>query len=128
MKNEKSRRSQGSLALWRFRSAERRWRASLLRSTATGQGGVRRRLDSRDTLLKQRTTKQENKGHRVTPLLAQRITLPGNSYFWRTARGRPKSEGRNPKEGRNPNSEEEENANCRERNDVATEPELFRIS
>ena len=85
MKNEKSRRSQGSLALWRFRSAERRWRASLLRSTATGQGGVRRRLDSRDTLLKQRTTKQENKGHRVTPLLAQRITLPGNSYFWRTA-------------------------------------------
>jgi len=51
------------------------------------QGGVRRRLDSRDTLLKQRTTKQENKGHRVTPLLAQRITLPGNSYFWRTASG-----------------------------------------
>src|SRR6266571_6532483 len=91
MKNEKSRRSQGSLALWRFRSAERRWRASLLRSTATGQGGVRRRLDSRDTLLKQRTTKQENKGHRVTPLLAQRITLPGNSYFWRTAQERARS-------------------------------------
>src|SRR5436190_2246309 len=83
MKNQGAPR--GRLALWRFRSAERRWRASLLRSTATEQGGVRRQLDSRDTLLEQRTTKQENKGHRVTPLLAQRITLPGNSYFWRTA-------------------------------------------
>src|SRR5260370_37917029 len=28
--------------------------------------------------------KQKQQRHRVTPLLAQRITLPGNSYFWRT--------------------------------------------
>jgi hypothetical protein len=28
------------------------------------------------------------KSQRVTPLLAQRITLTGNSYFWRTAQGR----------------------------------------
>jgi hypothetical protein len=27
----------------------------------------------------------KNKSQRVTPLLAQRITLTGNSYFWRTA-------------------------------------------
>ena len=40
----------------------------------------------------QRTTKKKDtetkktSRHRVTPLLAQRITLSGNSYFWRTAR------------------------------------------
>src|SRR6266478_4841160 len=28
--------------------------------------------------------KQKQQRHRVTPLVAQRITLPGNSYFWRT--------------------------------------------
>jgi hypothetical protein len=27
----------------------------------------------------------KNKSQRVTPLLAQRITRTGNSYFWRTA-------------------------------------------
>src|SRR5260370_40187432 len=31
--------------------------------------------------------KQKQQRHRVTPLLAQRITLPGNSYFWRTGGG-----------------------------------------
>ena len=38
-------------------------------------------------LLGQRTGNQKNTGHRVTALLAQRITLPGNSYFWHTGRG-----------------------------------------
>jgi len=33
----------------------------------------------------QRTVNRKQVIHRVTPLLAQRITLPGNSYFWRTA-------------------------------------------
>ena len=56
-----------------------------LRSTATAEGQVRERLDSRATLLGKRTVNQKYKRHRVTPLLAQRITLPGNSYFWRTA-------------------------------------------
>src|SRR5450759_4972446 len=34
----------------------------------------------------QRTETQKQPSHRVTPLLAQRIPLSGNSYFWRTAR------------------------------------------
>jgi hypothetical protein len=29
--------------------------------------------------------KKKQSSHRVTPLLAQRIPLPGNSYFWRTS-------------------------------------------
>ena len=33
----------------------------------------------------QRTETQKQLSHRVTPLLAQRIPLSGNSYFWRTA-------------------------------------------
>src|SRR6266478_8378605 len=85
MENEKSGRPKGSLSLRRFRCAERRWRASPLRSTAAGRGGVRSRVDSQDTLLQQRVINQENKGHWVTPLLAQRYPLPGNSYFWRAA-------------------------------------------
>src|SRR6266478_3209043 len=86
MENEKSGRPKGSLSLRRFRCAERRWRASPLRSTAAGIGGVRSRVDSQDTLLQQRVINQENKGHWVTTLLAQRYPLPGNSYFWRAAR------------------------------------------
>src|SRR6266436_4329927 len=88
MENEKSGRPKGSLSLRRFRCAERRWRASPLRSTAAGIGGVRSRVDSQDTLLQQRVINQENKGHWVTPLLAQRYPLPGNGYFWRAAAGR----------------------------------------
>src|SRR6267154_2630334 len=78
MENEKSGRPKGSLSLRQFRCAERRWRASPLRSTAAGIGGVRSRVDSQDTLLQQRVINQENKGHWVTPLLAQRYPLPGN--------------------------------------------------
>src|SRR5712664_56723 len=85
MENEKPGRPKGSLSLRRFRCAERRWRASPLRSTAAGIGGVRSRVDSQDTLLQQRVINQENKGHWVTPLLAQRYPLPGNSYLWRAA-------------------------------------------
>jgi len=87
MKNKKTGRPKGSLSLWRLRYAERRWRASPLRSTATGKGGARSRVDSQDTLLEQRVVNRENKGHWVTPLLAQRCPLTGNSYFWRAARG-----------------------------------------
>src|SRR5712664_1160437 len=89
MENEKPGRPKGSLSLRRFRCAERRWRASPLRSTAAGIGGVRSRVDSQDTLLQQRVINQKNKGHWVTPLLAQRYPLPGNSYFWRAAEGQP---------------------------------------
>src|ERR1035438_5725448 len=40
----------------------------------------------------ERRTVNQNKGHWVTLLLAQRSPLPGNSYFWRTAGGhRPQS-------------------------------------
>jgi len=92
MENEKSGRPKGSLSLRQFRCAERRWRASPLRSTAAGIGGVRSRVDSQDTLLQQRVINQENKGHWVTPLLAQRYPLPGNSYFWRAAPGHPTSD------------------------------------
>ena len=31
----------------------------------------------------------KNNSRRVTPLLAQRYPLPGNSYFWRTAADEP---------------------------------------
>jgi hypothetical protein len=41
-------------------------------------------------LLGQRTGNQKNTGHRVTALLAQRITLPGNSYFWHTGKIQPR--------------------------------------
>ena len=43
-----------------------------------------RGIDSQSRMLERRTVNQ-NKGHWVTPLLAQRSPLPGNSYFWRTA-------------------------------------------
>ena len=43
-----------------------------------------RGIDSQSRMLEQRTVNQ-NKGHWVTLLLAQRSPLPGNSYFWRTA-------------------------------------------
>ena len=77
-------RLKGSLPRGRFRSAVRRASAAPLRSTAPGEGGVREGIDSQDTMLRQRTVNQ-NKSHWVTPLLAQRSPLSGNSYFWRTA-------------------------------------------
>jgi len=43
-----------------------------------------RGIDSQGRVLEQRIVNQ-NKGHWVTPLLAQRSPLLGNSYFWRTA-------------------------------------------
>ena len=43
-----------------------------------------RGIDSQGRMLEQRIVNQ-NKDHWVTPLLAQRSPLPGNSYFWRTA-------------------------------------------
>ena len=43
-----------------------------------------RGIDSQSRMLGHRTVNQ-NKGHWVTLLLAQRSPLPGNSYFWRTA-------------------------------------------
>jgi len=58
-----------------------------LRSTATVEGRVRGRLDNRARLWTNRTV-NNNMSHRVTPLLAQRFTLSGNSYFWRTAEQR----------------------------------------
>src|SRR6266702_2067817 len=63
-----------------------RLRSSLpqLRSTAGAEGGLRPRLDSRATVLEHKTVNQ-NKSHQVTPLLAQRTPLSGNSYSWRTA-------------------------------------------
>ena len=48
-----------------------------------GKAGSRG-IDSHSMMLEKRTVNQ-NKGHWVTPLLAQRSPLPGNSYFWRTA-------------------------------------------
>ena len=59
-------------------------------STAGGRElGLEARPPARFTLRsrtkKHITVNKENMSHRVTPLLAQRIPLPGNSYFWRTA-------------------------------------------
>jgi hypothetical protein len=51
-----------------------------------------RGIDSQGKMRKLRTVNQ-NKGHWVTPLLAQRSPLPGNSYFWRTASGSTKPDG-----------------------------------
>src|SRR5260370_41017521 len=85
MENKKTGRTRGRLSLGRFRWAERWWSAPPVRSAAAGIDGVRSRVDSQDTLLQQRVINQENKGHWVTPLLAQRYPLPGNSYFWRAA-------------------------------------------
>ena len=64
-----------------LRWGQRLRRRPQLRSTATAEGPVRGRLDSRATLLGKRIVNQEYKRHRVTPLLAQRITRSGNSYF-----------------------------------------------
>jgi len=82
---EKSRAPRGGLALGWARCAVRRWRAAPLRSPTPGPGGVCHPVDSPGRLLKQPIINRNNQGHRVTPLLAQRITVPGNSYFWRTA-------------------------------------------
>ena len=58
-----------------------------LRSTAAREGRGSRGADLTTGVgLKNEELLIKNKSQRVTPLLAQRITLTGNSYFWRTAR------------------------------------------
>jgi hypothetical protein len=57
-----------------------------LRSTAAREGNGSRRTNLTTRIrLKNEELLIKNKSQRVTPLLAQRITLTGNSYFWRTA-------------------------------------------
>jgi hypothetical protein len=57
-----------------------------LRSTAAREGKGSRGGDlTTEVRLKNEELLIKNKSQRVTPLLAQRITLTGNSYFWRTA-------------------------------------------
>ena len=57
-----------------------------LRSTAAREGNGSRGEDlTTEVRLKNEELLIKNKSQRVTPLLAQRITLTGNSYFWRTA-------------------------------------------
>ena len=57
-----------------------------LRSTANGAGRKAHPLDSQSKLPEPSKIKPKQVSHLVTPLMAQRITLTGNSYFWRTAR------------------------------------------
>lgn len=65
---------------WRLR------RQTQLRSTATKEGRGSRGADLTTGVgLENEELLTKNKSQRVTPLLAQRITLTGNSYFWRTA-------------------------------------------
>src|ERR1022692_5351992 len=65
---------------WRLR------RQTQLRSTATKEGSGSRGADLTTGVgLDNEELLTKNKSQRVTPLLAQRITLTGNSYFWRTA-------------------------------------------
>jgi hypothetical protein len=65
---------------WRLR------RQAQLRSTATKEGRASRGADLTTGVgLQNEEPLTKNKSQRVTPLLAQRITLTGNSYFWRTA-------------------------------------------
>src|SRR5580658_5484000 len=57
-----------------------------LRSTATKEGRGSPGTDLTTGVgLENEELLTKNKSQRVTPLLAQRITLTGNSYFWRTA-------------------------------------------
>ena len=57
-----------------------------LRSTAAREGKGSRGTELTDGItFKNEELLIKNKSQRVTPLLAQRITLTGNSYFWRTA-------------------------------------------
>src|ERR1035438_8426466 len=65
---------------WRLR------RQTQLRSTASKEGRGSRGTDlTTEVGLENEELLTKNKSQRVTPLLAQRITLTGNSYFWRTA-------------------------------------------
>ncbi len=65
---------------WRLR------RQAQLRSTASKEGKGSRGTDLTTTVeLEHEELLTKNKSQLVTPLLAQRITLTGNSYFWRTA-------------------------------------------
>jgi hypothetical protein len=65
---------------WRLR------RQAQLRSTATKEGRGSRGTDLTNGVeLQNEELLTKNKSQRVTPLLAQRIPLTGNSYFWRTA-------------------------------------------
>jgi len=57
----------------------------------TAQGRKRGRLDSRSNLPEQSKINQKQLSQRVTPLLAHRITLTGNSYFWHAAAHRGNS-------------------------------------
>src|SRR5580658_5375755 len=62
-------------------------RQAQLRSTASKEGSGSRGADLTTGVgLENEELLTKNKSQRVTPLLAQRITLTGNSYFWRTAR------------------------------------------
>jgi len=66
--------------VWRLRSQ------TPLRSTATKEGNGSQGADlTLGVGLENEELLTKNKSQRVTPLLAQRITLSGNSYFWRTA-------------------------------------------
>ena len=57
-----------------------------LRSTAAREGKGSRGTELTDGItFKNEELLIKNKSQRVTPLLAQRITRTGNSYFWRTA-------------------------------------------
>src|SRR5580658_7565753 len=61
-------------------------RQAQLRSTASKEGRGSRGADLTTGVgLENEELLSKNKSQRVTPLLAQRITLTGNSYFWRTA-------------------------------------------
>ncbi len=65
---------------WRLR------RQAPLRSTATKAGRGSRWGDLTTGVgLQNEELLTKNKSQRVTPLLAQRIALTGNGYFWRTA-------------------------------------------
>src|SRR5580658_7038931 len=63
-------------------------RQTQLRSTASKEGRGSRGADLTTGVgLENEELLTKNRSQRVTPLLAQRITLTGNSYFWRTAAG-----------------------------------------
>src|SRR5277367_5909170 len=69
-----------------LRRAWRRGRQAPLRSTARKKGRGSRRADLTDGVgLQNEELLTKSKSQWVTALLAQRITLTGNSYFWRTA-------------------------------------------
>src|SRR5580658_5643409 len=62
-------------------------RQTQLRSTASKEGRGSRGADLTTGVgLQNEELLTKNRSQRVTPLLAQRITLTGNSYFWRTAK------------------------------------------